>query len=102
MFVQQLNMFATKTEFFCPGSLSSGLSLARLRRKRNGLLSVWIWGEYKYTPAASLASLHRAILEEVWLHPGGEGDGSEIIPNFQENVQVETHFMDLHQLCAKS
>ena len=99
MFVQQLNMAATKTEFFSPGSLSSGLSLARLRRKRNGLLSVWIWGEYKYTPAAGLGQAAPS-------NPGGlaapEGDGSEIISNFQENVQVETHFMDMHQLCAKS
>ena len=98
VFVQQLNMAATKTEFFSPGSLSSGLSLARLRRKRNGLLSVWIWGEYKYTPAAGQAAPPSNL--------GGlaapEGDRSEIISNFQENVQVETHFKDLHQLCAKS
>ena len=97
MFVQQLNMSATKTEFFSPGSLSSGLSLARLRRKRNGLLSVW--REYKYTPAAGQAAPPSNL---GGLAAPAEGDGSEIISNFQENVQVETHFKDLHQLCAKS
>ena len=97
-------MFTTKskTEFFSPSSLSSGLSLARLRRKRNGLLSVWIWGEYKYSPAASLGRAAPSNLGGGLAAPGGGGDGSEIISNFQENVQVETHFKDLHQLCAKS
>ena len=102
MFVQQLNMSATKTEFFSPGSLSSGLSLARLRRKRNGLLSVWIWGEYKYTPAAGLGQAAPSNPGNQVILAAPEGDGSEIISNFQENVQVETHFKDLHQLCAKS
>ena len=67
--------------------------------ERNGLLSVWIWGEYKYTPAAGLG---RAAPSNLGGLAAPVGDRSEIISNFQENVQVETHFMDLHQLCAKS
>ena len=82
-------------------SLSSGLYLAGVARLRQGREIAWCQsGSGENINAQQLAQA--AGCTAMLVHRRGEGDRFEISSNFQENVQLETHFMDLHQLCAKS